>query len=381
MNAAHDTTVLALPALDVMTVAPVIDFVIPVFNEELDLARNVRRLHAYLVHEFPFSARITIADNASTDGTWFIARQLARDIPNVRPLHINEKGRGRALASAWLTSDARVVAYMDVDLSTDISGHSDVCIGSRLARGARVVRGVKRELISRCYNLLLRVSLGVTFRDAQCGFKSMRADVAHRLLPQVKNRNWFFDTELLVVAERAGLRIHELPVAWADDPSSSVDIVATAMEDLRGIWRLATGRFRETPPRLAGQLARFAAVGIASTLAYAGLFWLLRGALPATSSNSLVMYGRRLLLKLFRRLEVGINPDFEVGRFLTEQEHAIALGLTNAAIVLLSTFAPAASPRIEIGVLTAVNAIATGARFLILRALLFHSRRRAERAL
>src|SRR5207245_1302910 len=120
-RAAHDTTVLALPALDVMTVAHVIDFVSPVFNEELDLARNVSRLHAYLVHEFPFSARITIADNASTDGTWFIARQLARDIPNVRPLHINEKGRGRALASAWLTSDARVVAYMDVDLSTDLT--------------------------------------------------------------------------------------------------------------------------------------------------------------------------------------------------------------------------------------------------------------------
>ena len=395
MNAAHDTTVLALPALDVMTVAPVIDFVIPVFNEELDLARNVSRLHAYLVHEFPFSARITIADNASTDGTWFIARQLARDIPNVRPLHINEKGRGRALASAWLTSDARVVAYMDVDLSTDltallplvapvISGHSDVCIGSRLARGARVVRGVKRELISRCYNLLLRVSLGVTFRDAQCGFKSMRADVAHRLLPQVKNRNWFFDTELLVVAERAGLRIHELPVAWADDPSSSVDIVATAMEDLRGIWRLATGRFRETPPRLAGQLARFAAVGIASTLAYAGLFWLLRGALTATSSNSIALVVTAVAnTAANRRLTFGVRgPD----RLL--QHHAgglvafaIALGLTNAAIVLLSTFAPAASPRIEIGVLTAVNAIATGARFLILRALLFHSRRRAERAL
>src|SRR5438105_2934269 len=233
---------------------PMVDIVIPVHNEERGLRVSVLRLHAYLTPQFPCSARITIADNASTDSTPAVAAELAEELPEVRVLRLKEKGRGRALAAAWLTSDARVVAYMDVDLSTDLSallplvapvmsGHSDVSIGSRLARGARVVRGLKRELISRCYNLLLRVSLGVKFGDAQCGFKAMRADVARRLVPEVKNRNWFFDTELLVVAQRAGFRIHELPVAWTEDSSSSVDILATAMEDLRGIWRLATGRF------------------------------------------------------------------------------------------------------------------------------------------
>ena len=124
---------------------------------------------------------------------------------------------------------------MDVDLSTDLaallplvapllSGHSDLAIGSRLARGARVVRGAKREFISRCYNLILRASLAARFTDAQCGFKAIRADVAARLLPLVQDTGWFFDTELLVLAQRAGLRIHEVPVDWVDDPDSRVDI-------------------------------------------------------------------------------------------------------------------------------------------------------------
>jgi glycosyltransferase involved in cell wall biosynthesis len=380
------------PALEVVIRAPEVDVVIPVYNEERDLAQNVRRLHAYLRDEFPFAARITIADNASTDGTWSVAMRLAAELPNVRLLHLNEKGRGRALAAAWLTSDARVVAYMDVDLSTNLSallplvapvlsGHSDVSIGSRLARGARVARGIKRELISRAYNLLLRLSLGVRFRDAQCGFKALRADVARRLLPRVQNRNWFFDTELLVVAERAGLRIHELEVDWADDPDSRVDIVATAMEDLRGIWRLATGRFADAVPHLPGQLGRFAAVGVLCTLAYAGLFWLLRETFPATVSNSIALVVTAVAnTAANRRVTFGVRGS---DRLLRDHAgglvaFAIALVLTNVAILMLNALAPGASLRVEIAVLIAVNVIATGARFLILRTLLFHLRRRPE---
>jgi glycosyltransferase involved in cell wall biosynthesis len=382
------------PALEVVAHVPEVDVVIPVYNEERDLAQNVRRLHAYLRDEFPFAARITIADNASTDRTWSVAMGLAAELPNVRPLHLNEKGRGRALAAAWLTSDARVVAYMDVDLSTKLSallplvapvlsGHSEISIGSRLARGARVARGIKRELISRAYNLLLRLSLGVSFRDAQCGFKALRADVARRLLPQVQNRNWFFDTELLVVAERAGLRIHELEVDWADDPDSRVDIAATAMEDLRGIWRLATGRFANIAPHLPGQLGRFAAVGVLSTLAYAGLFWLLREVFPATVSNSIALVVTAVTnTAANRRVTFGVRGSDRLLR-----DHAgglvaflIALVLTNVAILLLNALAPGAPLRVEIAVLMAVNAIATTARFLILRTLLFHLRRRPESA-
>ena len=231
---------------------PLIDIVIPVYNEERDLGPSVRRLHDYLRSDFPFSAVITIADNASRDGTLAVAQGLANELTRVRVVHLDKKGRGRALRAAWLQSDAKVVAYMDVDLSTDLkalhplvapllSGHSDIAIGSRLAHGARVKRGPKREIISRCYMLVLRLSLGAHFTDAQCGFKAVRTSVAKQLLPLVKDEAWFFDTELLILAQRAGLRVHEVPVDWTDDPDSRVAIMRTAIEDLRGVMRLRFG--------------------------------------------------------------------------------------------------------------------------------------------
>src|SRR5919198_3730625 len=275
---------------DVLEAAPEVDLVVPVYNEERDLDASIRRLDAYLQQELPFSARITIADNASTDGTWAVATRLAAELRRVRLLHLNEKGRGRALAAAWLTSDAEVVAYMDVDLSTDLnallpllapilSGHSDVAIGTRLAHGARVRRGPKRELISRAYNRLLHVVLRARFSDAQCGFKAVRRDVAATLLDDVRDDGWFFDTELLVLAQRRGLRIHEVPVDWVDDPDSRVDIAATALADLRGVARLLA----------TGPVARFLGIGVLSTLAYALLFLGLRGPLGAAGANALAL--------------------------------------------------------------------------------------------
>jgi glycosyltransferase involved in cell wall biosynthesis len=179
--------------------APDVEIVVPVFNEERDLERSVRRLHAYVEARLPFSARITIADNASTDATGALADRLAGELTGVRVLHLPARGRGRALRAAWSASDATVLAYMDVDLSTDldallplvaplVSGHSDVSIGTRLARGSRVVRGPKREVISRGYNLILRAALGARFSDAQCGFKAIRADRARDLLRSWRTR-------------------------------------------------------------------------------------------------------------------------------------------------------------------------------------------------
>src|SRR3954471_10250848 len=231
--------------------SPVLDVVVPVRNEEIDLEPCLRRLHAHL-SALPYPFRITVADNASTDGTAAVAARVAAELPHVDVLVLPEAGRGRALRTAWLRSDAPVLAYMDVDLSTDlatllplvaplISGHSDLAIGTRLAPTSRVVRGAKREIISRSYNLLLRGTLAARFSDAQCGFKAIRRDVAEQLLPLVEDTGWFFDTELLVLAERAGLRIHEVPVDWVDDPDSRVDLVATAVADLRGIARLGRG--------------------------------------------------------------------------------------------------------------------------------------------
>jgi hypothetical protein len=236
-----------------------IEIVVPVFNEERDLEPGVRRLRDFLRRQFPFTAVITIADNASTDRTWFVAQRLTAELDGVRAVHLDAKGRGRALQHVWASSRAKVVAYMDVDLSTDlnallplvaplISGHSDVAIGSRLARTSRVVRGPKRELISRGYNLLLRTTLRARFTDAQCGFKAIRTDAARLLLPHVKDTAWFFDTELLVLAERAGMRIAEVPVDWVDDPDSRVDIGPTALADLRGVARLARALLRGELP-------------------------------------------------------------------------------------------------------------------------------------
>ncbi len=225
-----------------------VQIVLPVYNEEHDLELSARRLRAYLDSSFPFSALVTIADNASTDNTLEVAGGWPPSLTASASCTCREGARS-ALRAAWSTSDADVVAYMDVDLATDLkallplvapllSGHSDLAIGSRLARGARVVRGPKREIISRCYNILLRTILRSGFTDAQCGFKALRRDAARHLLPLVADDEWFFDTELLVLAQRLGLRIHEVPVDWTDDADSRVDILRTALDDLKGIWRL-----------------------------------------------------------------------------------------------------------------------------------------------
>lgn len=246
-----------------MTRFPLVEIAVPVHNEEADLGPNVRRLRHYLDQCFPVPALVTIADNASTDGTWPLALELAGELRGVRALRVEEKGRGRAVKRVWSASDAGVVAYMDVDLATGLdallplvapllSGHAEVSIGSRLAVGARVVRGAKRELISRSYNAVLHGVLGAAFTDAQCGFKAVRTDVARFLLPLVEDDAWFFDTELLVLAQRLGLRIHEVAVDWVDDPDSRVDILRTARLDLEGVWRIR----RRRPPAPAGAWIR-----------------------------------------------------------------------------------------------------------------------------
>ena len=226
-----------------------VEIVIPVYNEERTLAAAVYRLHDFLSRHLPLAWQITIADNASTDLTPEIAEALTDSLDRVHMLRLERKGRGRALRAAWSASPARVVAYMDVDLSTDLralppllapllSGHSQVAIGSRLAAGSRVTRGAKREVISRAYNLLLRAYSGARFSDAQCGFKAARRDAAAFLVPMIEDDGWFFDTELLLLAQSFDMRIHEVPVRWVDDPDSRVDIVRTALDDWRGLRRM-----------------------------------------------------------------------------------------------------------------------------------------------
>ncbi|HEV8636149.1 MAG TPA: bifunctional glycosyltransferase family 2/GtrA family protein [Chloroflexota bacterium] len=392
------TDVTTLPSAS--AVGPILDVVVPVFNEERDLESSVRRLHAYLDDRFPFPARITIADNASTDRTWTIADRLRSDLHEVRAIHLDRNGRGRALRTAWLASDAPVLAYMDVDLSTDLdallplvapllSGHSQIAIGSRLAAGARVVRGPKRELISRCYNLLLRTLLGVRFRDAQCGFKALRADVARDLLPLVEDEAWFVDTELLVLAERAGLRIHEVPVDWVDDADSRVQVVATAVADLRGVWRLmrtrgtlAPGHSRRRPAAssVMTQARRFAAIGVVSTVAYAGLYALLRGVASAPLANAVALTATAVgNTAANRRLTFGVRGRGSLGRHHLAGlvAHGVALSITTPAAALLAVLAPQAGRPVELAVLIAANTLATVARFVLLRSWIAGGRRAA----
>ncbi|HEX4864311.1 MAG TPA: dolichyl-phosphate beta-glucosyltransferase [Acidimicrobiales bacterium] len=228
---------------------PVVEIVVPAYNEQRGLEPSVRRLRRYLDDSFPVAARLTIVDNGSTDATPEIAGRLAATMPGVGAIRLAQSGRGRAIRAAWSSSPCPVVAYMDADLSTGLqallplvapllSGHSDLAIGSRLRRGSQVVRSTKRELISRSYNMILRASLAVGFSDAQCGFKAARSDVVRTLLPDVEDQGWFFDTELLVLAERRGFRIHEVSVDWVEDLDSKVVLARTAIEDLKGVWRV-----------------------------------------------------------------------------------------------------------------------------------------------
>ncbi|MGW4352736.1 glycosyltransferase [Nocardia sp. NPDC004582] len=380
--------------------APVVDVVVPVYNEEVDLAPCVRRLHAFLTLSFPFTARITIADNASTDSTLTVARQLAAQLDGVHVVHLDRKGRGRALREVWQASDAQVVAYMDVDLSTDlnallplvaplVSGHSDVAIGTRLASQSRVVRGPKREIISRCYNLILRTSLQAKFSDAQCGFKAMRSQVAKLVLPLVEDGEWFFDTELLVLAEKIGLRIHEVPVDWIDDPDSRVDIVDTARKDLLGIWRvgraLTTGRLpinelraaigREplvegVPLGMVGQLVRFGIVGVTSTLAYLLLYVLLQGITGAQAANFLALLitavGNTAANRAFTFGVRGSNQAVS-HHFQGLVIFGVGLALTSGSLFALHHWAPDAAVHLELAVLVVANLVATLLRFVGLR--------------
>jgi len=366
-----------------------VEIVVPVYNEEQALETSVRTLRRYLDERFPFPSTVTIADNASTDGTWGIASRLAAQLPGVRAVHLALKGRGRALRSVWAASNADVVAYMDVDLATDldailplvaplVSGHSDIAIGTRLAGGARVVRSAKREVISRTYNFMLRSAMRNHFSDAQCGFKAARRDVAQALLPHIADEGWFFDTEMLVLAEHNGLRIHEVPVDWVDDPDSRVDIVSTALADLKGMWRMLRGfargegridMARRRPGEPLGTAGRFVGIGGATTVAYLVMFLVLQMFLSFVAANAVALTASAVLNYLAHRRYTFSVPHRAVGRrFAWASLGALGAGLLLSTIALGLVGSMSSGVIAALVALVAANAAVSAGRVVAIRA-------------
>jgi glycosyltransferase involved in cell wall biosynthesis len=232
---------------------------VPVLNEEACLVANVHRLVAFLKRDIaPALFEIVIADNGSTDKTLQLAQELARQFDCVRVLHLNQRGRGRALKAAWHQSEARVLSYMDADLSSDLAvfpmmlesllrGKCDVAVGSRLLNPATTRRGWKREMMSRAYAAIVKRLFHAGFSDPQCGFKAARRQAIERLLPMIADDGWFFDTELLVLAERRGLRIWDVAVPWVERRETRVELVRTILADLKGLFDLKR-RLAGVPP-------------------------------------------------------------------------------------------------------------------------------------
>ncbi len=393
------------PAGTALTSGPVpqVEIVIPVHNGERALAVSVRRLAAFLRAGFPLRARITIAENGSTDRTWAAAEALAAELPEVRAIRLEQAGKGGAIKACWLRSDAEVLAFMDVDLSSGLnallplvapllSEHSDIAIGTRLARGARVSRGPRREIFSRIYNLLLHAFLDVGFSDAQCGFKAIRAEKARLLLPLTEETGFHFDTELLVLADRAGLRIHEVPVDWIDDPYSTVDVLACVHTHLRGVarlcWRIARGEFRclaagqqahptRTERGLPGQILRFGGIGVASMVAYVILYLMLRGPLSGQVANAAAMLVVAVAnTAANRRFTFGIRGRAHAARHQIQGLAAFGtqLAVTAAALASLHAAVPRPSGAGEIAVLIAAGAFSTVVRFVLYRSWVFRPR-------
>lgn len=353
------------PAHPTAVAAVTVDIVIPVFNEERALPRCVAMLHTYLAGRFPCNWTITLVDNGSTDNTRAVATELADRLPGVRTMCLDRRGKGYALRTAWLASPAEIVAYMDVDLSTGldallpliaplVNGHSDLAIGSRLAPGSRSVRGLKREMISRTYNALVRFVHGAGFSDAQCGFKAARSSMIRPLLHRVVDDAWFFDTELLLLAEHNGLRVHEVPVDWVEDTDSRVTVVSVAIGNLRGLLRLALAK--------ASGMARITDLPAQRAMATSWVLCFVLSALSTVTGLGLYAVLRLWSPPLAANL-VAVCLTPRIGRYLP-WFLALYIALTSGALLLLGTADHRPSRPLELGVLLAVGTLA---RFAALR--------------
>ncbi|WP_232668583.1 GtrA family protein [Pseudonocardia sp. TRM90224] len=375
-----------------LTRSPLTDIVIPIRDAASVPAATVRRLHAHLTRTFPFPFRITIAAGGSGAADPTSAAELQRDLPEVRFVHVGGDGRGAILRRVWSMSDADVVAYMDADLPVDlagflplvaplVSGHSDLATGNRPAHSSGV--------LARAIGFLLRVLLGVRVGDSQCAFKAGRADVVKALLPGVHDDRWFFDTELLCVAERHGMRIHEIPIDCLDDPGGSAETPQTLADMIRGVVAISRRKMRGTfgvtipahlgrprpPAGMGNQVVWFAVIGVASVVTHAGLFLTFRSVMPALAANALALGITGVLnTAANRRFTFGVRGRQDALRHQMEGGLTFLLSLTGTSLGLL--LAGSGLSRIaELAVLYLGDAVATVIRFVLLRYWVFGRRR------
>ncbi len=224
-----------------------ISIILPVYNEEECLEKNTETVLKY-AKKFYENFEIVITDNASIDKTLDIAKKLSKKYKEIRYIHLDQKGRGRVLKKAWNESKADILAYSDIDLSTDIKAIKkltdaidqgyDIATASRHSKQSQLDRTFKREILSKGYNFLLKLFLNTKISDAQCGFKAVNRRVVKEIIPLVKDNEWFFDTEMLILAERKGFRIKEIPVKWVEHAGSTVHIKKTVTDYLKSVFRL-----------------------------------------------------------------------------------------------------------------------------------------------
>jgi glycosyltransferase involved in cell wall biosynthesis len=375
-----------------------VEIVIPVFNEAPVLEAQIQYLSKYLGTSLPFRWQITIVDNGSTDDTLSVARKLECELEFVKVMALGHKGRGGAIRAAWMQSESTICCYMDVDMSTGLDAflplvaplmthHSDIAIGSRLSRTSNVARSPKRELISRLYNFMIRTFFAVRFTDAQCGFKAIRTDIARKLIPAIRDDNWFFDTELLLVAEHNGLRIHEVAVDWIDDPDSRVHIRSTALEDIRGLYRMGLtflcgrgevdlGEHHREPLKndLGRQLISFAKIGTVSTSLSVCLFLLLMNQMHPVLANLVV-------LAVTTPLNFWFNRRFTFGhRTRSDRRRQIwtAVSVFLGLVVISSFFlvlTDESSPEVSLLVALTCWISSSAIRFALLRSFVFRTER------
>ncbi|MEV7003987.1 glycosyltransferase [Streptomyces sp. NPDC093982] len=385
-----------------------VEIVVPVHNEERALPGCLRTLHSRLQDELPFSWRITVADNASTDRTFDVAQELSAELPGVGAVRLDRKGKGLALRTVWGMSDADIVAYMDVDLSTGLNGflpliaplaseHSDLAIGSRLAPGAQTRRGLQREFISRTYNSMIRFTHGTTFTDGQCGFKAARTEVIRPLLEATQDDGFFFDTELLILADYNGLRVHEVAVDWVEDLDSRVDLARTSLRNISGLWRMARLKASgdanvSLPPRpvptaehpdavlarerrgiLTWEVGCFLVIGIASTAGHALLYWLLRSWWSPLFANLLAQTTLTIV-----NTEANRRLTFRGSRTGTTRAHtggiilfAFSYLATTCAVAAYRALTPSPSRLSEVVVLSIACCLVTIIRFAAMKYAVF----------